>query len=137
MLVTGSLPLRRATPWTPTVKSDGSTRFSDPDFGITTAYRATGRAESELGSDTVYRIDPVAGRVRLVADGFGAPISVVFSPHERQVYVSDTRAGFIRVFDVWDDGTLSDGSVFAAAGARAEDRRLSAYRSTSRSSRLP
>ncbi|MEU1469418.1 SMP-30/gluconolactonase/LRE family protein [Streptomyces sp. NPDC005761] len=99
------------------VKSDGSIWFSDPDFGITSDYEGY-RAQSEIGANNVYRIDPSTGEVRLVADCFGAPNGLVFSADERRLYVSDTRAGFIRVFDVRDDGTLSDGEVFAAAGAR-------------------
>ncbi|MFE9779404.1 SMP-30/gluconolactonase/LRE family protein [Streptomyces sp. NPDC005775] len=99
------------------VKSDGSIWFSDPDFGITSDYEGY-RAESEIGSNNVYRIDPLAGEVRLVADCFGAPNGLVFSADEQQLFVSDTRAGFIRVFDVQDDGSLSDGEVFAAAGPR-------------------
>jgi gluconolactonase len=95
------------------VRSDGSIWFSDPDFGITSDYEGF-RAESEIGANNVYRIDPGTGEVHQVADGFGAPNGLVFSPDERQLYVSDTRAGCIRVFDVLDDGeSLSDGKVFA------------------------
>ncbi|MEU6826667.1 SMP-30/gluconolactonase/LRE family protein [Streptomyces atriruber] len=96
------------------VRSDGSVWFSDPDFGITSDYEGF-RAEPELDGLNVYRIDPSTGEVRLVADGFGAPNGLVFSPDERQLYVSDTRGGCIRVFDVREDGTLSDGKVFAEA----------------------
>ncbi|MFF0217939.1 SMP-30/gluconolactonase/LRE family protein [Streptomyces vinaceus] len=96
------------------VKSDGSVWFSDPDFGITSDYEGH-RAQSEIGANHVYRIDPATGAVRLAADGFGAPNGLVFSPDERQLFVSDTRAGLIRVFDVRDDGTLSEGRVFAEA----------------------
>ncbi|MEU7645231.1 SMP-30/gluconolactonase/LRE family protein [Streptomyces huasconensis] len=96
------------------VRSDGSVWFSDPDFGITSDYEGF-RAEPELDGLNVYRIDPGTGEVRLVADCFGAPNGLVFSPDERQLYVSDTRARVIRVFDVRDDGTLSDGEVFARA----------------------
>ncbi|MET7616403.1 SMP-30/gluconolactonase/LRE family protein [Streptomyces sp. NPDC005408] len=94
------------------VRSDGSIWFSDPDFGITSDYEGF-RAESEIGACNVYRVDPATGEVRLVADGFGGPNGLVFSPDERQLYVSDTRAGQIRVFDVRENGTLSDGKVFA------------------------
>ncbi|MFI9103449.1 SMP-30/gluconolactonase/LRE family protein [Streptomyces fildesensis] len=97
-----------------TVKSDDSIWFSDPDFGITSDYEGH-RADSEIGACNVYRIDPVTGEVRLVADGFGGPNGLVFSLDERQLYVSDTRAGQIRVFDVRENGTLSDGKVFAEA----------------------
>ncbi|MFF9274595.1 SMP-30/gluconolactonase/LRE family protein [Streptomyces griseosporeus] len=94
------------------VKSDGAVYFSDPDFGITSDYEGY-RAESEIGACNVYRIDPGSGEVRLVADGFQGPNGLVFSPDERRLYVSDSRANHIRVFDVRDDGTLGDAGVFA------------------------
>ena len=94
------------------VHSDGSIWFSDPDFGITTDYEGF-RAESEIGACHVYRIDPGTGAVTLAADGFNGPNGLVLSRDERRLYVSDTRAGQIRVFDVRDDRTLSDGRVFA------------------------
>ncbi|MFC9246255.1 SMP-30/gluconolactonase/LRE family protein [Streptomyces sp. NPDC057136] len=95
------------------VRSDGSVWFTDPDFGITSDYEGY-RAESELGTCDVYRIDPVTGEVRRVADGFDGPNGLVFSSDERQLYVADTRARQIRVFDVHEDRSLSDGRVFAA-----------------------
>jgi gluconolactonase len=95
------------------VRSDGSIWFSDPDFGITTDYEGH-RADSEIGACNVYRVDPHTGDVRLVADGFEGPNGLVFSADERRLYVSDSRANHIRVFDVRDDGRLSGGEVFAA-----------------------
>lgn len=95
-----------------TVKSDGSIYFSDPDFGITTDYEGH-RADSEIGACHVYRIDPDSGEVRLVADDLQAPNGLVFSPDERRLFVSDTRAVRIRVYTVHADGTLSDSAVFA------------------------
>lgn len=103
------------------VKSDGSIWFSDPDFGITSDYERY-VARSEIGASNVYRVDPGTGEVRLVADGFGAPNGLVLSHDERQLFVSDPRAGCIRVFDVRDDGTLSDGRGFAEARARKSAR---------------
>ncbi|MFJ9815155.1 SMP-30/gluconolactonase/LRE family protein [Streptomyces sp. NPDC101151] len=94
------------------VRSDGSIWFSDPDFGITSDYEGH-RAESEIGACNVYRADPGTGEVRLVADGFRGPNGLVFSLDERRLYVSDSRANHIRVFDVQDDGTLTGGEVFA------------------------
>ncbi|WP_055618608.1 SMP-30/gluconolactonase/LRE family protein [Streptomyces phaeochromogenes] len=94
------------------VRSDGSVWFTDPDFGITSDYEGF-RAESEIGSCDVYRIDPVTGGIHRVADGFGGPNGLVFSADERQLYVADTKAGQIRVFDVHEDRTLSDGKGFA------------------------
>lgn len=100
-----------------TVRSDGTIWFSDPDFGITSDYEGH-RAQSEIDSNNVYRLDPATGEVRLVADCFGAPNGLVFSNDETQLFVSDTREGVIRVFDVRDDGTLSDGEIFARTGDR-------------------
>lgn len=94
------------------VRSDGSVWFTDPDFGITSDYEGH-RAESEIGTCDVYRIDLLTGGVHRVADGFGGPNGLVFSPDERQLYVADTTAGQIRVFDVHEDHTLSPGRVFA------------------------
>ena len=103
------------------VKSDGAVYFSDPDFGITSDYEGH-RADSEIGANNVYRIDPHTGVVELAADGFGAPNGLVFSADERHLFVSDTRAGHIRVFEVREDGSLSDGKVFADAAARPDAR---------------
>ncbi|WP_345283531.1 SMP-30/gluconolactonase/LRE family protein [Streptomyces gulbargensis] len=94
------------------VKSDGSIWFSDPDFGITSDYEGH-RAESEIGACNVYRVDPASGEVRLVADGFQGPNGLVFSLDESRLYVSDSRANHIRVFDVRDDGGLAGDRVFA------------------------
>ncbi|MFE7237841.1 SMP-30/gluconolactonase/LRE family protein [Streptomyces sp. NPDC057580] len=94
------------------VRSDGTVFFSDPDFGITSDYEGY-RAQSEIGSCNVYRVDPVTGEVRLAADGFRGPNGLVLSHDERQLYVSDTRLNQVRVFDVDERGDLSDGKVFA------------------------
>ena len=96
------------------VRSDGSVWFTDPDFGITSDYEGH-RGESEIGACNVYRIDPGSGEVRLVADGFTGPNGIIFSLDEEQLFVADSRARNIRVFDVHEDGTLSDGKVFAEA----------------------
>lgn len=94
------------------VRSDGSIWFTDPDFGIISDYEGH-RADSEIGSCDVYRIDPGTGQVHRVADGFGGPNGLVFSPDESRLYVADTRAAQIRAFDVRDDGTLTNDRVFA------------------------
>ncbi|WP_121745306.1 SMP-30/gluconolactonase/LRE family protein [Streptomyces sp. E2N166] len=94
------------------VRSDGTVWFSDPDFGITSDYEGH-RAESEIGACNVYRIDPVSGGVLLAADGFDGPNGVILSPDEKRLFVSDSRASRIHVFDIREDGTLSDGKVFA------------------------
>ncbi|MFD5057775.1 SMP-30/gluconolactonase/LRE family protein [Streptomyces sp. NPDC058394] len=94
------------------VRSDGTIWFSDPDFGITSDYEGH-RAESEIGACNVYRIDPATGDVHLAADGFAGPNGVILSPDEKRLYVSDSRTARIQMFDIREDGTLSDGKVFA------------------------
>ncbi|WP_030865053.1 SMP-30/gluconolactonase/LRE family protein [Streptomyces sp. NRRL S-37] len=94
------------------VRSDGTIWFSDPDFGITSDYEGH-RAESEIGACNVYRIDPLSGDIHLAADGFEGPNGVVLSPDESRLYVSDSRAARIHTYGIREDGTLSDGEVFA------------------------
>ncbi|MDT0441832.1 SMP-30/gluconolactonase/LRE family protein [Streptomyces johnsoniae] len=105
------------------VASDGSIWFSDPDFGIVSDYEGH-RADSEIGACNVYRADPDSGEVTQVADGFRGPNGVIFSDDERRLFVSDSRAGQIRVFDVRENGTLSDGEVFAECPAGFDNIRL-------------
>ncbi|MBG0821449.1 SMP-30/gluconolactonase/LRE family protein [Planomonospora sp. ID91781] len=102
------------------VRSDGSIWFTDPSYGITSDYEGH-RADSEIGADNVYRVDPITGEVRVVAGDFARPNGLAFSPDERLLYVADTRRGHLRSFDVRDDGTLSGGAVLAECAAGGLD----------------
>ena len=44
------------------VKSDGSIWFTDPPYGILSDYEGH-KAESEIGNNNVYRLDPATGAV--------------------------------------------------------------------------
>lgn len=101
------------------VKSDGSIWFTDPAYGIDSDYEGH-KSDSEIGGCYVYRIDPQAGEVSIVADDFVRPNGIAFSPDEKRLYVSDTGATHvadgprhIRVFDVGENDRLSGGEVFA------------------------
>ncbi|MBF8188246.1 SMP-30/gluconolactonase/LRE family protein [Nonomuraea sp. K274] len=94
------------------VRSDGSIWFTDPPYGILSDYEGWA-AEPEIDGCHVYRVDPVTGQVVRVADDFERPNGLAFSLDERRLYVADTAAKHIRVFDVLDDGTLAAGRVFA------------------------
>ncbi len=94
------------------VKSDDSIWFTDPSYGIDSDYEGE-RAASEIGGCHVYRVDPVDGSCRIVADDFVRPNGLAFSLDERRLFIADTRINHIRVFDVTDDGGLSRGSEFA------------------------
>src|SRR5258708_26407556 len=73
------------------VKSDGSIWFTDPPYGILSAYEG-GKSESELGACYVFRLDPADGSRSIVADDFVKPNGIAFSPDERTLYVADTGA---------------------------------------------
>lgn len=101
------------------VKSDGSIWFTDPTYGISAEYEG-GKAESEIGSCNVYRVDPADGTVSLVVDDFSRPNGLAFSPDESTLYIADS--GFwpdpngphhIRAFTVKEDGRLASGRIFA------------------------
>ena len=102
------------------VRSDGSIWFTDPAYGIDSDYEGH-RAESEIGSCDVYRVDAASGECRVVADDFARPNGLAFSLDETALYVTDTEAGHIRVFAVTGDGGLTDGRVFAECSAGAFD----------------
>jgi gluconolactonase len=102
------------------VRSDGSVWFTDPSYGIDSDYEGY-RADSEIGSCHLYRVDPATGAVRIAADDFDRPNGLAFSLDERRLYVADTRANHLRVFDVADDATLSGGEVVATCTVGAFD----------------
>jgi gluconolactonase len=99
------------------VRSDGSIWFTDPPFGILSDYEGH-KAESELGKNYVFRVDR-AGKMTVVADDFMRPNGLAFSRDEKQLYVVDSAGGripgapkHIRVFDVTDDGRLTNSREF-------------------------
>jgi gluconolactonase len=67
------------------VHSDGSIWFTDPIYG----YEQGIRPRPQLPSQ-VYRFVPETGALRAVADGFGRPNGICFSPGEETVYITDT-----------------------------------------------
>lgn len=107
------------------VHSDGSIWFTDPTYGILSDYEGY-RAAPEQGTHGVYRIDP-SGEIVLVADDFGQPNGLVFSPDESKLYVADsafshdpTAPRHIKVFDVAGE-RLRAGRAFAHIDAGLPD----------------
>ena len=99
------------------VKSDGTVWFSDPLYGISNDYEG-GRQESEQ-PPALYRFDPSSGEIAVVADDFGGPNGLAFSPDETKLYVAETGdqqnpspEQFIRAFDVGNDNSLARGRLF-------------------------
>jgi len=87
------------------VKSDGSIYFTDPPYGIKSE-------QQELDFFGVYRLD-TDGTLTLLVSDFVRPNGIAFSPDETQLYINDSEAGHVRVFDVQPDGTLANGRIFA------------------------
>ncbi|WP_165223957.1 SMP-30/gluconolactonase/LRE family protein [Affinirhizobium pseudoryzae] len=102
------------------VMSDGSIWFTDPTYGILSDYEGY-KAEPELATRNVFRLDPESGEMSIVVDDFGQPNGLAFSPDEQRLYVADSASSHdeswpshIRVFDVVDGRRLANGRVFAA-----------------------
>ena len=103
------------------VKSDGSSWFTDPSYGIMADYEGH-KAPMEQDGCYVYRVDPKSGKMTVVADDFVRPNGLAFSPDESILYVADSAASHdpdgpshIRWFKVGKDGTLKGGKIFVTA----------------------
>ncbi|KAL2822292.1 hypothetical protein BDW59DRAFT_149660 [Aspergillus cavernicola] len=107
------------------VHSDGTIWFTDPIYGFEQGYRPPPRLPNQ-----VYRFNPADGSIRAIADGFGRPNGICFSPDEKVVYVTDTdwmhgdgttddtRVSSIYAFDVvhyHDQPFLTNRRLFAMA----------------------
>ncbi|MCO6415353.1 SMP-30/gluconolactonase/LRE family protein [Siccirubricoccus sp. KC 17139] len=94
------------------VKRDGSIWFTDPPFGVLGFYEGE-MAEPELPTH-IYRVDGQTGRITVATAEVGRPNGLAFSPDESKLYVVEAAATprVIRVFDVAEDGRLSNNRVF-------------------------
>ena len=88
------------------VKSDGSIFFTDPDFNI-----PGGPSKKELTFQGVYRISP-SGTVTLLDSVFNEPNGICFSPYETRLYVNESPEGQIYVWDVVNDSTIANKTLF-------------------------
>lgn len=87
------------------VKSDGAIFFTDPDFNI-----PGGQQNKELSFNGIYRISPT-GKVQLL-DSLALPNGICFSPDETKLYVNDSQAHIIYVWDVVNDSTIINKKLF-------------------------
>ena len=109
------------------VRSDGTVWFTDPPYGILSDYEGY-KADSEIGANHVYRLDPESGQLDIVADDFDKPNGLAFSPDEKTLYVSDTGLSHtpdgphhIRAFAVEGGDRLVGGAVFAEISPGVSD----------------
>ncbi|CAG7961365.1 unnamed protein product [Penicillium nalgiovense] len=113
------------------VHSDGSIWFTDPIYGYVQGIRPAPRLPNQ-----VYRFDPKTRQIRVVADGFGRPNGISFSPDESVLYITDTaqvngdgttdytKPATIYAFNVTTgngDTFLTDRRVFAMADTGIPD----------------
>jgi gluconolactonase len=101
-------------------KSDGTIWFTDPSYGFLQGFKDA----PQLG-DYVYRYEPRAGRLSVVADSFDKPNGLAFSPDERVLYVGDSgfvhgpndyavsRPHHVIAFDVVEGRRLANPRLFA------------------------
>ncbi len=102
------------------VKRDGSVYFTDPDFGRREYFGV--KREKELDFQGVYRLDAERGDLTLLTDELGQPNGLTFSPDESLLYVDDTPAERIFVFDVSSDGRIGNGRIFAEVAGDGKGR---------------
>lgn len=69
------------------VAKDGCIWFTDPCYGYEQGFRQKPKVPNQ-----VYRFNPKNGDLRVVADQFGRPNGIAFSPDESIVYITDTDA---------------------------------------------
>jgi gluconolactonase len=101
------------------VGGDGAIWFTDPSYGFLQGFRP-----EPAHGESVYRYDPVSGRLAIVASDFDKPNGLAFSPDGSVLYVGDSGANHepgtfdprrphhIRAFDV-EGGRLVRDRLFA------------------------
>ena len=87
------------------VKSDGSIYFTDPSYGVS-------KDREELGFYGVYRLAS-DGKLTLLVKDLVLPNGIAFSPDEQKLYVNNSEAKYIAVYDVKPDGTVTNERLFA------------------------
>ena len=91
------------------VASNGSVWFTDPTYGVQYS-----DSHIEQVRHNVFRVDAKTGDIMVVVDDFVQPNGILLSPDEKKLYIVDTEARHIRVFDVdIETGGLSSGKIFA------------------------
>lgn len=93
------------------VKRDGFIYFTDPDFGRREYFGV--KRDKDLEFQGVYRVGPGGGDVELLSKELQQPNGLAFSMDESLLYVADTPAETIHVFDVLPDGVIAGMRPFA------------------------
>lgn len=99
------------------VRSDGTIYFTDPTYGRREHFGV--RRPLQQGFQGVYMLPPdhrPGDEPALVSDRymFSQPNGLCFSPCEKFMWVNDTDQANIRMFDVTEDGRLTNPRIFAS-----------------------
>ncbi len=100
-------------------RSNGDLFFTDPAFGMELRYQDPRR---EMDFTGVFKVG-MDGSVTLLNDQLNAPNGIGFSPDESQLYVANSggEPGPVwMVYDVAQDGTLSNTRIFCDASAASD-----------------
>jgi gluconolactonase len=87
---------------------DGALYFTDPTLDLVKG------AKQELPYQGIFRMEDTGG-LKLLATDMTVPNGIAFSPDGKRLYVNDTRAREIRVYD-FIHGEMKNGRLFAKEG---------------------
>lgn len=92
------------------IKSNGDIYFTDPPYGLP---QRMDDPNKEIPFQGVYRVDS-DGEIKLLTQEFTRPNGIAFSPDEKKLYIanSDPELAIWKVFDVLEDGSISNGKLF-------------------------
>ncbi len=102
------------------VKNDGTIYFTDPNSGRGAGYGVP--RQQELSFQGVYKLNPEDRSLILLVDDFSKPNGLCFSLDETLLFINDTDRQHIRVFDVQEDGTLTNGRIWAELAEAGKER---------------
>ena len=117
------------------VRSDGTVFFTDPAYGIECRLRGPQGRAASTARCFVFRVDPIDGRDRVVADDMDRPNGLAFSLDERRSTSPTPARATCACFDVADDGTLTTAASSPRAPTAAST--ASAWTRTAASGRAP
>lgn len=95
------------------VHPDGSVYFTDPLY--TRPYWDRGPMEQD--GKYVYRLSPDRKTPARAAEGFEQPNGIIGTPDGKTLYVADIGAKKTYRFDIGDDGSLSNKTLFCESGS--------------------
>jgi gluconolactonase len=98
------------------VNKQGNILFTDPNSGRGPRYGV--ERDQELDFQGVFQLDSGSRQLTLLIDDFSKPNGLCFSRDETQLFINDTDRQHIRVFDVMEDGGLSNGRIWASVDGK-------------------